>query len=70
MTYTFELKTADGDDAGPFTTSEGTWQPGDEFIGQGNTRGRIRAIAPLPVIEEFVLGVPLSGIWEVELAGS
>ena len=36
MTYTFELKTADGDDAGTLRTSEGNWQPGDFLVAPGN----------------------------------
>ena len=36
MTYTYELKTADGDDAGTLLTSECNWQAGDTVIAAGN----------------------------------
>ena len=36
MTYTYELKTADGDDAGTLLTSVCNWQPGATVIPPGN----------------------------------
>jgi hypothetical protein len=36
-----------------------------EFRGDGNVRYRIRAVIPLPLIEEFAER-PLYGCWEVE----
>jgi hypothetical protein len=64
MGFKYELRTADGDDAGTFESSVSNWQPGDECRGAGNVN-RITAVIPLPLIEEFVEG-PLSGVLEVE----
>jgi len=65
LTYTFELKTRDGDDAGTLRTSEGNWQPGDVVIAQGNRRYKVTAVVSLARLEEFVDGA-LAGLIEVE----
>jgi len=54
MGFRFELRFADGDDAGSIETSEGNWLPGDILIGQGNRRYRITAVIPGERISEFV----------------
>jgi hypothetical protein len=65
MTYTFGLKTADGDDAGTLRTSEGNWQPGDIVIAPGNRHYKVTAVVPLATVEEFVDGTT-AGLLEVE----
>jgi hypothetical protein len=66
MTSTFELKTADGDDAGTLRTSEGNWQPGDIVIAPGNCRYKVTAVVPLAAVEEFVVDGATAGLLEVE----
>jgi hypothetical protein len=63
--FQYELKTADGDDAGTFESERCDWQPGDELIGHGNARWGITAVVPLEQIAEFI-DRPLAGILEVE----
>lgn len=63
--FRYELKTADGDDAGTYESGRCDWQPGDVFIGHGNTRWRIKTVVPLERIGEFV-DKPSAGLWEVE----
>jgi hypothetical protein len=65
MGFRYELRLADGDDAGTFETTVPDWQVDDVFRGEGNRQFRIRAIVPLERIEEFV-DRPLYGVWEVE----
>lgn len=67
MAIRYELRLADGDDAGTYETNLSDWQVGSEFIGHGNIHYRITAMIPLPLIEEFVDGPPAE-IWEVEPA--
>jgi hypothetical protein len=68
MGFTYQLLFPNGDDAGTFESSRSDWRPGDDFRGDGNVLYRIRAVIPLPLIEEFV-DRPLYGCWEVERLG-
>jgi hypothetical protein len=65
MGFRYELRTADGDDAGTFETGAADWQVGNVFRGERNRQFRIRSMVPLERIEEFV-DSPLYGVWEVE----
>ncbi|HEX4525475.1 MAG TPA: hypothetical protein VH108_01900 [Gaiellaceae bacterium] len=65
MSYRFELKLADGDDAGRLETSEGNWQVGDTLIAHGNVHYRVTAVVPVERIAEFV-EEPTNGVLEVE----
>jgi hypothetical protein len=65
MGFPYTLRFADGDDAGTFESSRSDWQPGDEFRADGKVLYRIRAVIPLPLMDEF-LEHPLSGRCEVE----
>jgi hypothetical protein len=47
MTYTYQLKLADGTDVDTFKTLECNWQLGDEVRAAGNARYRITARIPL-----------------------
>jgi len=40
MGFKFELRFADGDDAGCIETNEANWQTGDTLIGHGNRHFR------------------------------
>jgi hypothetical protein len=63
--FKFELKTVDGDDAGPFETAVPNWQTGDTLIAAGNVRYRVVSVIPADLVAEFVDG-PDVGIVEVE----
>ena len=63
--FRFELRLADGDDAGTFETSASDWHVGDTLIADGNRRYRVTAVIPLEKIAEFVDGA-LNGVLEVE----
>jgi hypothetical protein len=65
MAFRFELKLADGDDAGPIETNESNWHPGDTVIAHGNRQYRITAVVPIERIAEFV-DRPLAGVLEIE----
>ena len=65
MSYPFELRLADGDDAGSLETVEANWQPGDTIIAHGNKHSRITAVVPVERVAEFV-DEPLYGVLEVE----
>jgi hypothetical protein len=65
MSYRFELRLADGDDAGSLETNEGNWQPGDIVIAHGNRHLRVTAVVPVERIGEFVDG-PECSVLEVE----
>jgi hypothetical protein len=67
MAMRYELRLADGDDAGTFETNLSDWQPGMELRADGNVLYRITAIIPIERISEFV-DLPLYGIFEVEPA--
>jgi hypothetical protein len=56
MTYTFELKTADGGDAGALRTSQDNWMPGDIVIAPGNRRYNVTEVLPLAKVEELARG--------------
>jgi hypothetical protein len=56
MSFSFELRLADGDDAGTFETSTSAWHVGDMLIADGNRRYRVTAVIPLERLEEFVDG--------------
>lgn len=65
MGFKYELKTADGDEAGSFESTRCDWQAGDELIAAGNVRYRVTAVVPQELVAEFV-DRPLAGILEVE----
>jgi hypothetical protein len=65
MSYRFELRLADGDDAGSLETNEGNWQPGDIVIAHGNRHLRVTAVVPVERVAEFV-DAPTNGVLEVE----
>jgi hypothetical protein len=65
MAFKYELKTADGDDAGSYESSRCDWQTGDELRAAGNVRYRVTAVVPIERVAEFVAR-PLAGILEVE----
>ena len=65
MTYTFELKTRDGDDAGTLLTSECNWQTGDTVIAPGNIHDRVTAVVPGERISKFVNGREVDGLLKV-----
>jgi len=67
MGLKYALKTVDGDDAGTHESPRCDWQPGDVFVGHGNTHWRIVAVVPLERIAEFH-DKPLYGLWQVEPA--
>jgi hypothetical protein len=56
MTYTYQLKLADGTDVDTVKTSEANWRVGGEVRAEGNVRYRITAILPVERIAEFVDG--------------
>jgi hypothetical protein len=62
--FRFELRLADGDDAGTFETAELGWTVGDTLVANGN-RYRVTKIVPLQLVQEFVDGA-LNGFLEVE----
>jgi hypothetical protein len=64
--FKFELKTVDGDDAGPFETAVPNWQTGDTLIAAGNVRYPVVSVIPAELVAEFIDGVELDGIIEVE----
>lgn len=67
----FELRYANGEDAGTFHTSAPDWWAGDIFRTGDGRKLRILRTIPLPKVEEFVETTrPLSGIWEVEPVSS
>jgi hypothetical protein len=65
MSFAFELRLADGDDAGTFQTSASDWKVGDTLIADGNRHYRVTAVIPLEKIAEFVDGAS-NGVLEVE----
>jgi hypothetical protein len=62
--FTFELRLADGDDAGTIATNEAL-RVGDVAIAHGNRRYRVTAVVPVERVAEFIDG-PTRGILEVE----
>ncbi len=65
MMFRFELRLADGDDAGTLETAEPGWRVGDTLIADGNRRYRITRVVSLELVREFVGGA-LNGFLEVE----
>jgi hypothetical protein len=65
MSFAFELRLADGDDAGTFQTSASDWKVGDTLIADGNRHYRVTAVILLEKIAEFVDGAS-NGVLEVE----
>jgi hypothetical protein len=63
--FKFELRLADGDDAGTFETSSSDWKVDDTLIADGNRRYRVTAVVPVERLAEFVDGVE-NGVLEVE----
>jgi hypothetical protein len=62
--YSYELRLADGDDAGTIAVNE-NFQVGDVVIAHGNRRYRVTAAVPIELVAEFIDG-PTRGILEVE----
>ena len=64
MGFRYQLRTADGDDAG-----EGEWayqpQAGDEVYLNGNRKARVLSVIPVELAGEFV-DRPVYGVLEVE----
>jgi hypothetical protein len=68
MGVKYELRFADGSDAGTFETGVYDWRVGDEFTGDGNRRYRITAMIPLARMGEFIdTDDDMNEAWEVEL---
>ena len=65
MAFKYELKFADGDDAGSFESTRCDWKAGDELRAAGNVRYRVTAVVPLELVAEFI-DRQLAGILEVE----
>jgi hypothetical protein len=66
----YELRFADGSDAGTFETNVYDWNVGDEFIGNAKRRYRITAIIPVAHTDEFIENDDdddMTDAWEVEL---
>ena len=63
--FRFELRLADGDDAGSFDNSAADWKVGDTLIADGNRRYRVTAVLAPERLAEFVDGA-LNGVLEVE----
>jgi hypothetical protein len=67
MGIRYLLRFPGGEDAGTDVTNLSDWQVGSEFIGDGNVSHRIRAIIPVPLMEEFIdRDAELYEAWEVE----
>ena len=66
MGFKFELKTVDGDDAGPFEIAVPNWQTGDTLIAAGNVRYRVVSVIPAELVAEFIDDGPHIGVIEVE----
>ncbi len=56
MSFSFELRLADGDDAGTFNTSASASQVGDTLIADGNRFYRVTAVLAPERLAEFVYG--------------
>ena len=66
MGFKYELRLADGDDAGTLETAASeNWQVGDMVIANGNRHYRVTAVLAPERLVEFVDGVE-SGLLEVE----
>ncbi len=66
MGVKYELRLADGDDAGTLeTAATENWQVGDTLIADGNRRFRVTAVLAPERLAEFVDGVE-NGVIEVE----
>ena len=66
MGFKYELRLADGDDAGTLeTAATENWQVGDTLIADGNRRFRVTAVLAPERLAEFVDGVE-NGVIEVE----
>jgi hypothetical protein len=65
MTYTYQLKLAEGTDVDTVKKSESDRQVGDEVRAEGNVRYLITAVVPVERIAEFVDGAT-DGLLEVE----
>jgi hypothetical protein len=61
----FELRYADGEDAGSFRTSAPDWWAGDIFTTGDGRKLRILRTIPIEKVAEFV-DHPPAAIWEVE----
>ena len=67
MSFRYELKTTDGDDAGTLETAVPDWQVGDTFRTGDGRHLRIVLMNPIERIEEFH-SRPLYGLWQVKPA--
>jgi hypothetical protein len=66
MGFKYELRLADGDDAGTLETAASeNWKVGDTLIADGNRRYRVTAVLAPERLAEFVDGVE-NGVLEVE----
>ncbi len=66
MGFRYELRLADGDDAGTLETAASEdWQVGDTLIADGNRRYKVTAVLAPERLAEFVDGVE-NGVLEVE----
>ena len=66
MGFRYELRLADGDDAGTFETAASeNWQVGDTLIANGNRHYRVTAVLAPERLAEFVDRAE-SGVLEVE----
>jgi hypothetical protein len=65
MAFRYELRFADGDDAGSLETNEGNWQTVDTLIGHGNRHFKVVSVVPVERIAEFV-DEPAYGVLVVE----
>ncbi len=63
--FKYELRLADGDDAGTFDTADAGIQPGDQIRADGNRLYRVTAVVAVERIGEFVDAAE-SGVLEVE----
>jgi hypothetical protein len=63
----FELRYADGEDAGTFRAAAPNWSTGDTFQTGDGRKLRILRTIPIDKVAEFV-DKPAAAIWEVEPA--
>ena len=64
--FKYALATPEGDLIGGYESMRADGQPGDEFIGHGNTTWRILRIVPRDPIGEFQDNPDQLELWEVE----
>lgn len=67
MAFRYQLRLADGEDAGEVQFADGGVQAGDEIRVSGNRQMRVLAVIPVELASEFVDG-PVYAVLEVEPA--